>query len=81
MDIPIFRAYSPARTLFEKLTIAEHFESTQQPQPAAKALSEAEIWLKVTAEAMGYTLAKKAAPDALDSFVERVNALALGVRS
>jgi hypothetical protein len=31
--------------------------------------------------ALGYELVKReAAPDALDSFVERVNALALGVR-
>lgn len=77
----IFRSMGYARLLLDNLTIADHHDTAKRPQDAAKALADAELWLKQTASMLGYTISKPAAPDALDAFVEKINAYALGARS
>lgn len=80
----IFRAMGQARLLLDNLIVADHHATAKRPDDAAKALDDAELWLKQTASMLGYTISKPAAPaapDALDTFVAKVNAMALGVRS
>lgn len=77
---PINRACGRARTLTDHLVIAEHFETYAQPQHAVRAMEDAELWLRLTAEAMGYRLVKKSADGPVERLFEKVNALALGVR-
>jgi hypothetical protein len=57
----ISSAQGRARTLFEKLTIAEHFEEQRQDRQAARAMEDASIWLDMTAKAMGYKLVRQPA--------------------
>jgi hypothetical protein len=79
---PINRACHRARALCDHLVIAEHHETYAQPQHAALAMDDARLWLKLTAEALGYQLVKAEQPrDAVDRTFARVNALALAVRA
>ena len=79
----IFQAQGRARTLLDHLTVAQHFDDLFRPKEAARAVEDAEIWLALTADAMGYTVAKTAKTansDPVDALFQRANALVLGGR-
>lgn len=59
---PICLALGRARTLFEKLVLAEHYEQLGLPRHAAREAEDAMIWLELTAETFGLKLVEKGAP-------------------
>jgi hypothetical protein len=76
---PINRATHRARALLDHLVVAEHHENHAQMPQSKRSMEDAEIWLRLTAEAMGYEVKKRpTAADAVDRLFERANASALG---
>lgn len=80
---PTFRAQGYARALYDRLTIVEHYEAELRAAEAKRTLEDAELWLRLVADALGFDIVKQTNPrtaDPLDNFVARINAMALGVK-